>query len=109
MTVNGVNGVEVRTTPPLGAREALDLCRASFFVTMLDRERADFLAALEQLPLASSPSAAWPCRSRSGTPELKGIVDLFLRARTWIRAPTRESSPPAIRGTTSPPRPRSTA
>ena len=48
MAVNGVNGVEVQTTRLWERAEALDLCRV-LFVTMLDRERADFFAALEQL------------------------------------------------------------
>ena len=46
--VNGVNGVEVQTTRLWERAEGLGLCRV-LFVTMLDRERADFFATLEQL------------------------------------------------------------
>ena len=46
--VNGVNGVEVQTTRLWERSDALGLCRV-VFVTMLDRERADFFATLDQL------------------------------------------------------------
>src|SRR6188508_3342917 len=48
ITVSAVMGVEVQTSRLWGRAEALELPRL-LFVNMLDRERADFYRALEQL------------------------------------------------------------
>ena len=62
--VNGVNGVEVQTTRLWERAEALGLCRV-VFVTMLDRERADFFVALEQLPSQLSDRRRRPDSDRA--------------------------------------------
>ena len=48
LVVNGVAGVEVQTSRIWRRCEALGVSRV-LFVNMLDRERADFFAALEQI------------------------------------------------------------
>jgi elongation factor G len=74
--VNGVNGVEVQTTRLWERAEALSLCRV-IFVTMLDRERADFFAALEQLRGQLSDRCVAVQIPIGHEHDLKGIVDLF--------------------------------
>jgi elongation factor G len=74
--VNGVNGVEVQTTRLWERAAALGLCRV-LFVTMLDRERADFFAALEQLRSQLSDRCVAVQIPIGHEHELKGIVDLF--------------------------------
>jgi elongation factor G len=74
--VNGVNGVEVQTTRLWERADALGLCRV-LFVTMLDRERADFFAALEQLRSQLSDRCVAVQIPIGHEHELKGIVDLF--------------------------------
>jgi elongation factor G len=74
--VNGVNGVEVQTTRLWERAEALGLCRV-VFVTMLDRERADFFAALEQLRSQLSDRCVAVQIPIGHEHELEGIVDLF--------------------------------
>jgi elongation factor G len=74
--VNGVNGVEVQTTRLWERADALGLCRV-VFVTMLDRERADFFAALEQLRSQLSDRCVAVQIPIGHEHELKGIVDLF--------------------------------
>ncbi|MGH3011873.1 MAG: elongation factor G [Gaiellaceae bacterium] len=74
--VNGVNGVEVQTTRLWERAEALGLCRV-LFVTMLDRERADFFAALEQLRGQLGSRCVAVQIPIGHEHELEGIVDLF--------------------------------
>ena len=52
--VNAVMGVEVSTTRLWARAAELDIARM-LFVNMLDRERADFFRALEQLKVAFGP------------------------------------------------------
>ena len=74
--VNGVNGLEVQTTRLWERAEALGLCRV-VFVTMLDRERADFFATLEQLRSQLSDRCVAVQIPIGHEHELEGIVDLF--------------------------------
>jgi len=74
--VNGVNGVEVQTTRLWERADGLHLCRV-VFVTMLDRERADFFAALEQLRNDLSDRCVAVQIPIGHEHELKGIIDLF--------------------------------
>ncbi|MGH3057018.1 MAG: elongation factor G [Gaiellaceae bacterium] len=76
VAVNGVNGVEVQTTRLWERCDSLGLCRV-VFVTMLDRERADFFAALEQLRSQLSEHCVAVQIPIGHEHELKGIVDLF--------------------------------
>jgi len=75
-SVNGVNGVEVQTTRLWERSDSLGLCRV-VFVTMLDRERADFFVALEQLSSGLSDRCVAVQIPIGHEHELQGIVDLF--------------------------------
>jgi elongation factor G len=90
--VNGVNGVEVQTTRLWERSEALGLCRV-LFVTMLDRERADFFAALEQLRGQLSDRCVAVQIPIGHEHELEGIVDLFHMRAYMDPNGERESSP----------------
>src|SRR5246127_1626394 len=73
--VNAVMGVEV-TTSRLWARAAeLDIARM-LFVNMLDRERADFFRALEQLKKAFGSHVVATEMPIGSEHEIEGIVDL---------------------------------
>ncbi len=73
--VNGVMGVEV-STARLWARAAeLDIARM-LFVNMLDRERADFFGALEQLKAAFGPHVVATEIPMGAEQELSGVIDL---------------------------------
>lgn len=73
--VNGVMGVEV-STARLWARAAeLDIARM-LFVNMLDRERADFFRALEQLKAAFGPHVVATEIPMGAEQELTGVIDL---------------------------------
>ena len=73
--VNGVMGVEV-STARLWARAAeLDIARM-LFVNMLDRERADFFRALEQLKAAFGPHVVATEIPMGAEHELEGVIDL---------------------------------
>ena len=74
--LNGVNGVEVQTTRLWDRAEQLGLSRV-LFVNMLDRERADFFAVLEQLREQFSKKCVAVQIPIGHEHELKGIVDLF--------------------------------
>ncbi len=74
--VNGVNGVEVQTTRLWERAEGLGLCRV-LFVTMLDRERADFFTTLEQLRGQLGGRCVAVQIPIGHEHELEGIVDLF--------------------------------
>jgi elongation factor G len=76
VVVNGVNGVEVQTERLWQRADAERLARL-VFVNMLDRERADFFAALESLKRAFGPhvvATEIPVRSAHG---VDGVVDLI--------------------------------
>ncbi len=92
VAVNGVSGVEVQTTRLWERAEALGLCRV-VFVTMLDRERADFFAALEQLRSQLSDSCVAVQIPIGHEHELAGIVDLFHMRAYLDPAGERESKP----------------
>ena len=93
--VNGVNGVEVQTTRLWERADALGLCRV-LFVTMLDRERADFFATLAQLRSQLSERCVAVQIPMGHEHELKGIVDLFHMRAYMDPNGERESSPVEI-------------
>ena len=93
--VNGVNGVEVQTTRLWERAEALGLCRV-LFVTMLDRERADFFTTLEQLRGHLSDRCVAVQIPIGHEHELAGIVDLFHMRAYMDPNGERESSPVTI-------------
>jgi elongation factor G len=73
--VNAVMGVEV-STARLWARAAeLDIARM-VFVNMLDRERADFFRALEQIKRAFGPHAVATEIPIGSEQDVQGVVDL---------------------------------
>jgi elongation factor G len=74
--LNGVNGVEVQTTRLWDRSEQLGLSRV-LFVNMLDRERADFFAVLDQLREQFSKKCVAVQIPIGHEHELTGIVDLF--------------------------------
>jgi elongation factor G len=75
MVVNGVAGVEVQTQRLWERCEELDISRV-VFVNMLDRERAEFFAALEGLRQLSSRCFAVEIPIGQEH-ELRGVVDLL--------------------------------
>jgi elongation factor G len=93
--VNGVNGVEVQTTRLWERAEGLGLCRV-LFVTMLDRERADFFAALEQLRGQLSSRCVAVQIPIGHEHELEGIVDLFHMRAYLDPGGDREAQPVEI-------------
>ena len=95
VAVNGVNGVEVQTTRLWERCDNLGLCRV-VFVTMLDRERADFFAALEQLRNQVSEHCVAVQIPIGHEHELKGIVDLFHMRAYLDPGGEREGKPTAI-------------
>ncbi|HEX2111132.1 MAG TPA: elongation factor G [Gaiellaceae bacterium] len=76
VTVSGVAGVEVQTTRLWERCEALGLSRV-LFVNMLDRERADFFAALEGIRSQLSERAFAVEIPIGHEHELRGVVDLL--------------------------------
>jgi elongation factor G len=76
VTVSGVAGVEVQTTRLWERCEALGLSRV-LFVNMLDRERADFFAALEGIRSQLSDRAFAVEIPIGHEHELRGVVDLL--------------------------------
>jgi elongation factor G len=93
--VSGVNGVEVQTTRLWERAEGLGLCRV-VFVTMLDRERADFFPVLEQLQGQLSERCVAVQIPIGHEHELKGIVDLFHMRAYLDSGGEREGSPADI-------------
>jgi elongation factor G len=73
--VNGVMGVEVSTTRLWQRAAELDIARM-LFVNMLDRERADFYRALEQLKQAFGPHVVATEIPIGSEHELQGVIDL---------------------------------
>jgi elongation factor G len=74
--VNGVMGVEVSTSRLWARAAELDIARM-LFVNMLDRERADFFRALEQLKRAFGPHAVATEIPIGSEHELQGVIDLI--------------------------------
>src|SRR3954469_18727128 len=91
--VNAVMGVEV-STARLWARAAeLDIARM-LFVNMLDRERADFFRALEQVKRAFGPHAVATEIPIGVEQDVDGVIDLvdmkaFRQDRSQIGQPER--------------------
>jgi elongation factor G len=73
--VNAVMGVEVSTSRLWARAAELDIARM-LFVNMLDRERADFFRALEQLKRAFGPHAVATEIPIGAEHELQGVIDL---------------------------------
>src|SRR6202140_2497557 len=73
--VNAVMGVEVTTTRLWARAAELDIARM-LFVNMLDRERADFFRALEQLKTAFGPHVVATEIPIGSEHELEGVIDL---------------------------------
>jgi elongation factor G len=76
VVVSAVMGVEVQTSRVWERAEQLELPRV-FFVNMLDRERADFFRALEQLRAQLSERCVAVHLPIGSEHELTGIVDLL--------------------------------
>jgi elongation factor G len=74
--VNGVMGVEVSTSRLWERAAARGLARL-IFVNMLDRERADFFRALDQLKDAFGPHAVATEIPIGSEHDVRGIVDLI--------------------------------
>jgi len=74
--VNAVMGVEVTTSRLWARASELDIARL-LFVNMLDRERADFFRALEQLKAAFGPHVVATEIPMGSEHELEGIIDLI--------------------------------
>jgi elongation factor G len=73
--VNAVMGVEVSTSRLWARAAELDIARM-LFVNMLDRERADFFRALEQLKRAFGPHAVATEIPIGAEHDLEGVIDL---------------------------------
>jgi elongation factor G len=76
LVVNAVAGLEVQTTRLWGRSEHLNLSRV-LFVNMLDRERADFFTALEQIQSDLSERCVAIQIPIGHEHELQGVVDLL--------------------------------
>ncbi|HYM65682.1 MAG TPA: elongation factor G, partial [Patescibacteria group bacterium] len=73
--INAVMGVEVSTSRLWARAEELDIARM-LFVNMLDRERADFFRALEQLKGAFGPHVVATEIPIGSEHALEGVIDL---------------------------------
>src|SRR5271163_4344149 len=73
--VNAVMGVEVSTSRLWARAEELDIARM-LFVNMLDRERADFYRALEQLKAAFGPHVVATEIPIGSEHDVEGVIDL---------------------------------
>jgi elongation factor G len=76
VVVNGVAGVEVQTERLWQRANAEGLARL-VFVNMLDRERADFFAALDSLKAAFGPHVVATEIPIGSEHEVRGVVDLI--------------------------------
>jgi elongation factor G len=76
VVVNGVAGVEVQTERLWRRADAEGLSRL-VFVNMLDRERADFFAVLDQLKAAFGPHVVATEIPIGFEHEVRGVVDLI--------------------------------
>jgi elongation factor G len=73
--INAVMGVEVSTTRLWARAAELDIARM-LFVNMLDRERADFFRALDQLKGAFGPHVVATEIPIGSEHEIEGVIDL---------------------------------
>ncbi len=73
--VNAVMGVEVSTSRLWARAAELDIARM-LFVNMLDRERADFFRALEQLKRAFGPHVVATEIPIGSEHDVEGVIDL---------------------------------
>ncbi len=73
--INSVMGVEVTTSRLWTSAAELDIARM-LFVNMLDRERADFFRALEQLKSAFGPHVVATEIPIGSEHDLQGVIDL---------------------------------
>jgi elongation factor G len=73
--INAVMGVEVSTSRLWARAAELDIARM-LFVNMLDRERADFFRALEQIKRAFGPHAVATEIPIGAEHEVTGVIDL---------------------------------
>ncbi len=76
VVVNGVAGVEVQTERLWRRADAEGLARL-VFVNMLDRERADFFAALDSLKRAFGPHVVATEIPIGSEQEVQGVIDLI--------------------------------
>jgi elongation factor G len=76
LVVNGVAGVEVHTERLWRRADAEGLARL-VFVNMLDRERADFFAALDSLKAAFGPHVVATEIPIGAEHEVRGVIDLI--------------------------------
>ncbi len=76
VVVNGVTGVEVHTERLWRRADAEGLARL-VFVNMLDRERADFFAALDSLKAAFGPHVVATEIPIGVEHEVRGVIDLI--------------------------------
>jgi elongation factor G len=95
--LNGVAGVEVQTTRLWDRCEGLGLSRL-LFVNMLDRERADFFATLEEIREQLSTSCFAIQIPIGHEHELKGVVDLLHMRAYMSPEGEREGQPVDIPG-----------
>jgi elongation factor G len=91
--VNAVMGVEVSTSRLWARAAELDIARM-LFVNMLDRERADFYRALEQIKRAFGPHAVATEIPIGVEQDVEGVIDLvdmkaFRQDRSQIAQPER--------------------
>ncbi|MBS1888348.1 MAG: elongation factor G [Actinobacteria bacterium] len=76
VVVDGTAGVEVHTERLWGRADAEGLARL-VFVNMLDRERADFFAALDSLKAAFGPHVVATEIPIGSEHDLRGVIDLI--------------------------------
>jgi elongation factor G len=86
--VNAVLGVEVSTTRLWERASELDIARL-LFVNMLDRERADFFAVLDQLKRAFGAHVVATEIPMGSEHELDGVIDLVDMKAHRQRSPER--------------------
>src|SRR6478752_3465657 len=82
VVVNGVAGVEVQTERLWQRADAEGLARL-VFVNMLDRERADFFAALDSLKEAFGPHVVATEIPIGAEQEVRGVIDL-IDMEAWV-------------------------
>jgi len=82
VVVNGVAGVEVQTERLWRRADAEGLARL-VFVNMLDRERADFFAALDSLKEAFGPHVVATEIPIGAEQDVRGVVDL-IDMEAWV-------------------------
>jgi elongation factor G len=90
VVVNGVAGVEVQTERLWRRADEEGLARL-VFVNMLDRERADFFAALEALKKAFGPHVVATEIPIGAEREVRGVIDL-IDMEAWVYPGTERGS-----------------